>query len=259
MRVSNEKVNRRLLNEDLKQLKEDKDALRLLLKLLTLAPEKRKLLLDLTGSYIQVAKDPQSVNVLEAILDLSEYQESLEVHYKDVRMLEEVHSTAGLNPRDLALLECRHILGRQAFSELSKSAALGWLNSLSLSALHEDEDVERPKRGGAPLSPSTVSAYIKLCCLTPTQRIISDEIEDILKQHKSRYESQRYAKRAYQKAARRLERLLKKIGFSSRAEFDKNRSLLALLMRLGMTAGSKPDHKLGLAGSHSLSKNRNLR
>jgi hypothetical protein len=157
---------------------------------------------------------------------------------QDVRMLEKAHSKTGLNLRDLALLEVRRILGREAFLELSKSAALQWLDNFSFSALDQDKDVEHLKRGGAPLSPSTVSAYVKLCCLTPTERIVGDEIEDTLQQrkHKTTYETKTDSKRAYQKAVRRLGRLLRKIGFSTRNEFDSKRSLLALLMSLRVKA-----------------------
>lgn len=245
MRTLSEEIDRQRLKRDFRILKEDKDALRFLSKLSTLDPEVWKLLCDLIDLVIKVRKDPALSSFLGTILELPQYKKSLELYYEDVRMLEEAHPMPGLNFRDLALLECRHILGREAFLEVSKRGAFDWLDNLSLSSLCEEKTAECSRKGGALLSPSTVSAYIKLCCLASPERIIKDEIEDSLKhsRRRSTYEIGIDTKRAYQKAAKRLQRLLRKIGFLSKAEFENKKSFLALLMRLGTKTDSNPSGK----------------
>ena len=244
MRTLSEETDQQRLKRDFRLLKEDKYAVRFLSKLSTLDPEVRKLLCELIDLLIKVRKAPPLLSFLGAILELPQYKKSLELYYEDVRMLEEAHPTLGLNFRDLALLECRHILGREAFLELSKRG-FDWLDNLSLSSLCEEKTPECSRKGGAPLSPSTVSAYIKLCCLASPERIIKDEIEDSLKhsRRRSTYEIGIDAKRAYQKAAKRLQRLLRKIGFLSKAEFENKKSFLALLMMLGTKTDSNPSEK----------------
>jgi hypothetical protein len=245
VRTLSEETDRQRLKRDFRLLREDKDAVSFLLKLSTLDPQVRKLLCDLIDLLIKVRKAPALLSFLEAILELPQYKKSLELYYQDVRMLEEAHPMPGLNLRDLALLECRHILGREAFLELLSKRGFDWLCNLSLSSLYEEKTAECSRKGGAPLSPSTVSAYIKLCCLASPERIIKDEIEDSLKQSRrgSTYEIGIDAKRAYQKAAKRLQRLLRKIGFLSKAEFENKKSLLALLMMLGTKTDSNPSAK----------------
>lgn len=245
MRTLSEETDRQRLKRDFRLLKEDKDTLRFLSKLSTLDPEVRNLLCDLIDLLIKVRKAPVLSSFLGAILELPQYKKSLELYYEDVRMLEEAHPTLGLNLRDLALLECRHILDREAFLEVSKRGAFDWLDKLSFSSLCEEKTAECSRKGGAPLSPSTVSAYIKLCCLVSPERIIKDEIEDSLKhsRRRSTYEIGIDTKRAYHKAAKRLQRLLRKIGFSSKAEFANQKSFLALLMRLGTKTDSNPSGK----------------
>jgi hypothetical protein len=207
-----------LSGQDSRQVAKDlKELLRLFL---SIDPEVLKLLSGSVALAKQVKEDGSQIS-LESLLalasELGESRSKTLLAYQDIRLLEERHPSGGLSLRDLALLECRHVLGREAFLELVASDTFQWLDSLPLSTLFREESAGRR---GAPLKPLTIGTNIKLSLLVPPQRIIDDEIEDNLRECGSEHEKRTHRRRIAQRAAKRVERVLKRAGIPDVNRFD---------------------------------------
>lgn len=218
MNTPSRKCKGGLCGQDSKQV--TRDLKRLLQVFLSVDPEVLKLLRALVALAKQVKEDRSQIS-LESLLalasELGESQSKTLLAYQDIRLLEQRHPSGGLKARDLALLECRHVLGRGAFLELVASDAFQWLDSLPLSTLFREESAGRP---GAPLKPLTVGTNIKLSLLVPPQRIIDDELEDNLREYGSKHEKRIHRRRIAQRAAKRVERVLKRAGIPDVNRFD---------------------------------------
>ena len=230
MSTFSEKDAGKVSKREFQQIRDDQVVSESLKTLLTLGPDTLESLDELIALIKRAKKDPDLIPFFRSLLalgsELHEYKKTTLAMYQDIRMLEERHPGGGLHLQDLALLESRRMLGRSAFLELVKNNAFEWLDSIPLSLLFRNK--ETPMRGGAPLSPLTISAYVKLCYLVPAECVIDDEIDDALRQYRSKHERQTHRQETHQRAAKRVERILKKVGIRSVSEFSKLVDLLSL-------------------------------